>query len=151
MATPVDATLVPFGLPKSPFQVEIVARQVGLGSPSEQSVLETRHHSAHVLENRIPLARKFTLKFFVLTSASGARAAGGIQRRVDASNLSHEAVDPSLGFPYQAYPFGDASCQSLEQPFGISPFLTRLFRSKDRWTSARALVMRSPGGCNGPP
>ena len=151
MTTPVDATFVSFGQTKPTLQIQVVARQIGATTTREQPRLETRHHPAHLLANRIFVCQQFTLQRAEDSSALYPAVRCGVKRPIDLPNLLDIRRYLLLRFHHQAFPFVDAIVQPVEQRLRVPPFLSRTLRRNDCCTSPSASDIRRPGGRKGPP
>ena len=118
-------------LAKPAFQVEIVARLVGVVAAQEQPRLKTAHDLAHVPLNRILAGPKLVTQDFELLLACGAGTERGLQRSLDQPyglDVTLDGVQAVLNLVQSP---GDAPGQTLQLDFGAPPFLTWTFRSKD--------------------
>lgn len=151
MFVSMNATFMPLRLAKPAFQVEVVARLVGVVATQEQSRLKAAHDLAHVPLNRIFIGPKLFPQDFELLPPCDAGTERWFQRRLDEPDgfdVTSDGVQVVLDLVQSP---GDAPGQTLQLDFGTPPFLTWTFRSRDCCTSCNASAIRTPGGCNGPP
>lgn len=151
MTTPVDTTLVSFGQTKPTLQIQVVSRYVRSAATHEQPRFEARHHTPHLLADRIFGCQQFALQRTVTSFALGPAVGSGIKRPIDPLNLLDVGRYLFLRFHHQAFSFVDAIDQAFEQRLRAPPFLSRTLRRNDRCTSPSASDIRRPGGRNGPP
>lgn len=81
MAMAVDAALVAFGLPKPPFELQVVVRELRIVSTDEEAGREAAHDLRHVLTDRMIVLPQCLLKLLKGSFSLFARAGVGIERR----------------------------------------------------------------------
>lgn len=138
-------------LAKPAFQVEVVARLVGVVAAQEQPRVKTAHDLAHVSLKRILAGPKLFPQDFELVLACGAGTECWLQRCLDEPDGLDVTLDGLQAVLNLVQSPGDAPDQTLQLDFGAPPFFAWTFRSKDCCTSRNDSAIRKPGGCNGPP
>lgn len=131
MFASMNAAFMSLRLAKPAFQVEVVARLVGVVAPDEQSRLKTAHDFAHVLLNQIFAGPKLFPEDFELSPTCGAGTERWLQRRLDGLDGFDVTLDGAQVVLNLVQSPGDAPGQTLQLDFCAPPFLTWTFRSKD--------------------
>ena len=151
MPAAMNVAFVPLRQPKPAFQVEVVARLLGILAAHEQADLKTGHDPAHLLLKQIVALSQLVTQGLESLLAFGAGTAGRLQGFLDGSDGGDVALDRLQVVLDLVQSTVDAPSQALELGLGAPPFLTWIFRSSDCRTSRNASAIRRPGGCNGPP
>lgn len=97
MTPAVDPSLMTFGLAKPPLQVQVVSRQL-IERADKQSRQEAGHQFAHVLGERVLLARELSAEFLKRTPPVLLRALCRIERIGNGLDLLHLRPQFALNF-----------------------------------------------------
>jgi hypothetical protein len=79
-------TLVTLGQSKPTFQIQVIARPIAAISTGKEARLETDHHAAHLLADRILVLQQRTFQRAVTPPSFRATARRWIQQRVHFTN-----------------------------------------------------------------
>jgi len=88
MTSAMDSSLVPFGLAKPSFQVEIVSRHF-VDRPHKQARKKAGHQFRHVAGERVLLLGEALAEFFKFTASVFLRALSRIERISNGLDLLH--------------------------------------------------------------
>lgn len=150
MTVAVDATLVPLGTAKEPFQIQIVTGNVGHIFADEQAGDKGVHGLGHRLPHRLVRALEASLQRTKAGPPPWYRAAVRVERGGHLAkvldSLSHGLL---LRLDLGQAPV-DGVRQSLQALVCRPPFFAARFRCREDWISPRASAIFSPGGCKGP-
>lgn len=151
MAVAVDAAFVAFGLPKPPFELQVVVGEIRIVSPHKKAGREAAHDLRHVLTDRMLVLLPCLLKALEGCFSLLGRTRVGIERRGYGVDRFDVSADFFLGRLDLRQPLIDASGQTPQASFGAPPFFASRSRCSEARTSPSASPIRSPGGSSGPP
>jgi len=146
-----NPTLVTLRQTKPALQIQIVRESLERTLPHEQTAQETRHHTRHLLVNRILAPHESSDQFLEPRLAGRTTAASGFKGRRDFLDLLDVPSDPLVFRPHGVEAAVDATGQAAQLLLGEPPFFSSRFRWIDSRTSLNASAIRKPGGCSGPP
>src|SRR3989449_4164590 len=152
MATTMNSTLVAFRTFEPPLQIHIVCWKIGLLSPHKQPRLKTAHHLGKLLVHGVHaclplLPQRDELGLTLLPCGFVAR----LQEAIDGSQVLDIVPHLRQGLTGAFHAAVNTTSQTLQQRLGTPPFLASRLRSSDSRTSCNASLIRTPGGCSGPP
>ena len=151
MTMAVDAALVGFGLPKPPFEFQVVMGKVWIISTDEEAGREAAHDLGHVLTDRMIVLPPCLLEDLEGGFSLLERTGAGIERRGYRVDRFDVRPDFFLGRLDLRSPPVDASGQTPQAFFGSPPFSASRLRCSEARTSPKAPAIRKPGGSRGPP
>ena len=114
MPVPVDASLVPFGLPKPTLQIQVVLEAWQRLSPYEESCGKAGHHPRHVLVKRGVEACKLLLQACELRLPHRSCTVRTGQRGRDTLDLLHVLTDDQVFRLYLGHAAVNTGGQALE-------------------------------------
>src|SRR5262245_49552985 len=152
MATTMNATLVAFRTFEPTLQIHIVGWKIGLLSPHKHPRLKTAHHLGKLLVHGVHaglplLPQRDELGLTLRPCGSVAR----LQEVIDGAQVLDIVPHLRQGLTGACHAAVNTISQTLSQRLGTPPFLASRVRSSDARTSCNASLMRTPGGCSGPP
>ena len=151
MAVAMNATLMPLGATKEPFQIQIVTGNVGHVFADEQAGDKGVHGLGHGLPHRLVRALKASLERSKQGPTPWHRAVVGVERGGHLANVVHSLFHGLLLWLDLGQAPVDGVGQSLQPLVCRPPFFASRFRCREDWISPRASAIFSPGGCKGPP
>src|SRR6266568_3981964 len=142
MATTMNPTL----------QIHIVCWKIGPLSPHKQARLKTAHHLGKLLVHGVNaclplLPQRDELSLTLLPCGFVAR----LQEAINCSQVLDIVPHLRQGCAGDFHAAVNTTGQTLQQRLCTPPFLASRVRSSDARTSCNASLIRTPGGCSGPP
>ena len=151
MRMSVNASLVPFGVSKPAFQIQVVLGKVQEVASREQAGRETSHHLTNVSAEGIPTSQERAPDLVERGPAVFRGTVFRIERRFYPAEVLNLPPNPLVGFLDGREPSIDASGEPLEVVVRGPPFLASRLRCRDSRTSPKASAILIPGGRSGPP
>src|SRR5437870_8253479 len=152
VATAMNPTLVAFGTFEPALQIQIVFWKISCLSTHKQPRRKTAHHFGKLLLNgvsaclpRLPQRDELRLPLLLrglVTCPQGA---------IHSSQVWDILPYVLQGLACHRQAAVNASGQTLQQRLCTPPFWASKVRSSDSRTSCNASLIRTPGGCSGPP
>src|SRR5215475_12455913 len=152
MATTMNPTLVAFGTFAPTLQIQVVFRKIGRLATHKQPRLKTAHHLGKLLVNgvsaclpRLPQRDKLPLTLFPC----------GLLARPQGTIHCLQVLDVLgnllQGLACDIQSAVNATDETFQPRLCTPPFCACRLRSSDSRTSCNASLIRTPGGCSGPP
>src|SRR5438067_8026182 len=152
MATPMNPTLVAFRTFEPTLQIHVVFRKIGRLATHKQPRLKTAHHLGKLLVHAVSaclprLPQRDELPLTLFPCGLLARPQGILHCLQGLDVLGHLLQ----GLACDIQSAVNATDETFQQRLGTPPFCACKLRSSDARTSCNASLIRTPGGCSGPP
>jgi hypothetical protein len=151
VTAPMDAPLMPLGLTKPAFKIQVVDRKIGIVAAHEQAGLEAAHGLGERSSNGMIIASKNFRQFVESGRSVLTTPPARVQRLGHLPQLCYVLPDLLLRRLDFRQPPVDASGQPLKLLVQRPPFFASRLRSSEARTSRIAPAMCRPGGSSGPP